>query len=123
MRPGCVTGTGRNTGYFPFSRVTCNIPNRQDLCHYGSGGYNILESPGQRNVDISLYKNFRFTERVMLQFRSEFFNAFNTPYFAQPNLVSFLTPNSIVPDGARMGEVRTLRTPMRIIQFGLKLFF
>jgi hypothetical protein len=31
--------------------------------------------------------------------------------------------DSIVPDAARMGEVRSLRTPMRIVQFGLKFFF
>jgi hypothetical protein len=106
-----------------FRRVTCNIPSRLDLCHYGSAGYNILESPGQRNLDFSLFKNFQVTERFKLQFRSEFFNALNTPYFGQPNNIGFATNNSIIPDGARQGEVRSLRNPMRIIQFGLKLFF
>ncbi|MBM3739838.1 MAG: hypothetical protein FJW39_29085 [Acidobacteria bacterium] len=106
-----------------FVRVTCNIPARQDRCHFGSAGYNILESPGQRNVDFSLFKNFPFKERYSVQFRSEFFNAFNTPYFGQPNNIGFATINSIEPDVPRMGEVRSLRTPMRIIQFGLKLFF
>jgi hypothetical protein len=106
-----------------FRRVTCNIPDRLDLCHYGSAGYNILEGPGQRNLDFSLFKNFVITERVKLQFRSEFFNALNTPYFGDPNNIGFATANSIVPDGTRMGEARSLRNPMRIIQFGLKLFF
>ena len=62
-------------------------------------------------------------ERFSLQFRSEFFNAFNTPYFGQPNNIGFASANSIVPDAAQMGEIRSTRTPMRIIQFGLKLFF
>jgi hypothetical protein len=104
-------------------RVTCNIPNRLDLCHYGNSGYNILEGPGQRNLDFSLFKNFLITERVKLQFRSEFFNATNTPFFGDPNNIGFATANSIVPDGVRMAESRSLRNPMRIIQFGLKLFF
>jgi hypothetical protein len=106
-----------------FTRVTCNNPSRQDLCHYGSAGYNILESPGQRNLDFSLFKNFNLSERYKLQFRSEFFNAFNTPYFGQPGGIGFSSVNSVIPDGARMGEVRSIRTPMRIIQFGLKLFW
>ena len=63
------------------------------------------------------------TENTRVQFRSEFLNAFNHPYFAAPNGIGFATNNSIVPDGTRMGEIRSLRTPMRIIQFGLKLYF
>jgi hypothetical protein len=106
-----------------FSRVTCNISSRRDLCRYGSAGVNILESPGQRNFDLSLFKNFDFKERFRVQFRSEFFNAFNTPYFGQPNGIGWVSPDAIVPDAARMGEVRGLRTPMRIVQFGLKFFF
>ena len=106
-----------------FQRVTCNLPSRPELCHYGSSGVNILESPGQQNLDFSLYKNFAVTERMNVQFRSEFFNAFNTPYFGQPNNIGFTSINAIRPDAARQGEIRSLRTPMRIIQFGLKLSF
>jgi hypothetical protein len=106
-----------------FRRTTCNIPGRLDLCHYGSAGVNILEAPGQRNFDLSLFKNFDFKERFRVQFRSEFFNAFNTPYFGQPNGIGFTSNDAIIPDGPRMGEARGLRTPMRIIQFGLKFFF
>ena len=70
---------------FAFQRVTCNIPNRPDLCHYGSAGRNIMTSPGQQNLDFSLFKNFRVTERFKVQFRAEAFNITNTPYFGQPN--------------------------------------
>ncbi|MEZ5395707.1 MAG: hypothetical protein R2724_23235 [Bryobacterales bacterium] len=106
-----------------FQRVSCNIPSRPDLCHLGTAGYNILNAPGQHNLDFSLYKNFTVTETVKVQFRSEFFNAFNTPYFGDPTNIGFSTNTSIVPDGVRQGEIRSLRTPMRIVQFGLKLFF
>ncbi len=106
-----------------FQRVTCNLPSRTDLCHLGSSGYNILDSPGQANLDLSMYKNFAITETVKLQFRSEFFNALNTPYFGQPNNIGFTSINTIVPDAARQGEIRSTRTSARIIQFGLKLSF
>jgi hypothetical protein len=82
-----------------------------------------MNAPGQRNLDFGFFKNIDFKERYRVQFRSEFFNATNTPYFGQPSGISFTSINSLVPDGARMGEVRTLRNPMRIIQFGLKLSF
>ena len=106
-----------------FRRVSCNIPSRPDLCRYGSAGYNILDAPGQSNLDFSLFKNFNITETTRVQFRTEFVNAFNTPYFGQPNGIGFTANDVIVPDGTRMGEIRSLRTPMRIIQFGLKLYF
>ncbi len=106
-----------------FRRVTCNIPSRQDLCRYGTAGYNILEGPGQRNFDFSVFKNFPFRERYNVQFRTEFVNAFNTPFFGDPNGIGFATTNSLVPDGTRMGEVRSLRTQMRVIQFALKFSF
>jgi hypothetical protein len=106
-----------------FQRVTCNIPSRQDLCHYGSAGRNILVSPGQHNLDASAFKNFNITERFKLQFRGELFNALNTPFFGQPNNLSFVSTSSVVPDGPRVGEIRSLRSAMRIIQFGLKIYF
>ncbi len=106
-----------------FSRNTCDIPELPDLCHIGTAGYNILDSPGQRNLDFSLYKNFNLSESVRLQFRSELFNAFNTPYFGAPRGIGYTNSTQLTPDRALDGEVRSIRTPMRIIQFGLKLFF
>jgi len=106
-----------------FRRVTCRLPDRPELCRYGNAGYNILDSPGQTNLDFGLFKNFEITETVRLQFRSEFINAFNTPYFGGPGGIGFTSVNTLVPDAPRQGEIRSLRTPMRVIQFGLKLHF
>jgi hypothetical protein len=106
-----------------FQRVTCRITERPELCHVGNFGRNVLDSPGQKNLDFGLFKNFQVTERLNLQFRSEFFNALNTPFFGAPTGLSYSSINTITPDGARVGEVRSTRQPMRIIQFGLKLNF
>ncbi|MGH9672121.1 MAG: hypothetical protein ACRD44_02990, partial [Bryobacteraceae bacterium] len=94
-----------------------------DLCRYGNSGKGIIESPGQRNLDFSLFKNFALRENVRLQFRSEFFNATNTPFFGQPIGIGFVGIDTTVPNAPRMGEVRSIRSTMRIIQFGLKLLW
>jgi hypothetical protein len=125
LRDGRLEDPTRQLWFDPsaFQRVTCNNPARPDLCHYGNAGRNILVSPGQRTLDGSAFKNFVIRERLRLQFRAELFNALNTPFFGQPNNLGFVSPTSVVPDGPRVGEVRSLRSPMRIIQFGLKLNF
>ncbi|MBL8217265.1 MAG: hypothetical protein JNK87_41475 [Bryobacterales bacterium] len=40
-----------------------------ERCKYGNSGMGILEGPGFKNVDFSLFKNFTITERVRLPFR------------------------------------------------------
>jgi hypothetical protein len=106
-----------------FRRVSCNIPGRLDLCQYGNAGRGTITTPGQSSLDFSVYKNFQIRETLRLQFRTELFNATNTPYFGTPNGLSYVSNNSVVPDGSRIGEITNLRQPMRIIQLGLKLAF
>ena len=43
-----------------------------------------LRGPGIANVDASLFRNIRLTEKVKLQFRGEVFNLANHPFFALP---------------------------------------
>ena len=125
LRDGRLDNASRALWFDPlaFQRVTCQNLNRPDLCHYGNSGRNIMDSPGQRNLDFSLFKNFSLTERAKMQVRGEAFNAFNTPFFGQPNNIGFVSPNSVTPDAPRVGEIRNLRASMRVLQFGLKLSF
>lgn len=53
--------------------------------NYGNVGRGILYSPGVVNVDMSIVKTFRITEKVGFNVRFEAFNLFNTPYFGFPN--------------------------------------
>jgi hypothetical protein len=82
--------------------------------------------PGIQMWDLSLFKQFKFTERYQLQFRTEFFNAFNHPNFANPN-ANIGSPGSF-------GKVNNTLAPIlgtdsggpgdpREIQFALKLYF
>jgi hypothetical protein len=109
-----------------FRRTECNIQNHPELCHYGNAASDVLITPGLQSLDLSLSKNWTFSplgERGRLQFRAEAFNAFNTPQFGVPNGIGFATNDSIIPDAPRVGEIRSLRQPMRIFQFGIKLYF
>ncbi|MBK9169948.1 MAG: TonB-dependent receptor [Bryobacterales bacterium] len=109
-----------------FRRTDCNIPNRPELCKYGNAANGLLVQPGMRNVDLSIGKNWelpKLGEQGRLQFRGEAFNAFNTPQFGRPNGLSYVGPDSLVPDGPRVGEIRSLRNAMRIFQVALKVYF
>ena len=44
-----------------------------------------LRGPGEKNWDLSVFKNFDFRENMRAQFRCEALNAFNSPYFYSPN--------------------------------------
>ena len=92
---------------------------------FGNAGRNIIIGPPANIADFSLNKSTRMTERVSIQFRSEFFNIFNHPNFTVPSVQfdssAFGTIGS-TPDVAgsnpRLGDGGP-----RVIQFGLKLLF
>lgn len=44
-----------------------------------------VRGPATRNLDLSIFKTFRFRERIRAQFRAEALNATNTPTFGNPN--------------------------------------
>jgi hypothetical protein len=80
---------------------------------FGDLGRNAFRTPGLEQWDLGVFKNFRFAERVKLQFRSEFFNVLNHTNFGVPNNIS---------TSAAFGTI-TSTFPPRQIQFGLKLLF
>lgn len=61
---------------------------------YGNNGRNIFRAPFQTRFDISVFKNFKITERVALKFQADAFNIFNHPSFDTPNSNFELDPCS-----------------------------
>jgi hypothetical protein len=108
-----------------FLRTDCTIAANPGLCHYGSAPPSLLRGPGVHDFDLSLFKNWQLGkwESAKLQFRAEFFNAFNTPQFGNPNGLSWVSSNSVTPDGPTVGTITTDIIPNRQIQFALKLLF
>ncbi len=51
---------------------------------FGNVGRNTMRGPGVVDMDLSLFRNFQFTEQLRLEFRAESFNLSNTPHFSNP---------------------------------------
>src|SRR6266849_3052167 len=51
---------------------------------FGTMGRNLFRDSGFKNLDFSLFKDFKFKERFNAQFRVEIFNVFNHPTVANP---------------------------------------
>jgi hypothetical protein len=109
-KPSSNCGDGHLTGCI--NSAAFALPARYT---YGNAGRNILYGPGLALVDFSLFKEFRFAEYARLQFRSEFFNLFNTPAFSNPTGLTFGTTS--------FGNITTTKRDNRQIQFGLKFLF
>ncbi|MBO0862916.1 MAG: TonB-dependent receptor [Chloracidobacterium sp.] len=59
---------------------------------FGNLGRNTIFGPSFKQIDFSLLKDMRISERFKLEYRAEFFNIFNHPNFDQPN-TTFGTSN------------------------------
>jgi hypothetical protein len=54
--------------------------------HYGTSGRNEFRGPGYFNMNLSVVRNFKFTERVSMDVRADAIGFTNTPHFANPNV-------------------------------------
>jgi hypothetical protein len=102
---------------------------------YGTNGRNTFRDSGFKNVDFSLFKDFKFKERFGAQFRVELFNVFNHPNIANPNGASNgsqlgFDPSSTGTFGAggatpdvASGSPLVSSGSSRLMQIGLKLMF
>ncbi len=86
----------------------------------GNLGRNTIIGPGVVNVDFVLSKNFAPTERLRVQFRSEFFNALNRANFSNPSQIVVFDSSGPV-NGA--GRITQTAGSSRQVQFGLKISF
>jgi hypothetical protein len=92
---------GSNTYFAPAAKGT-----------FGSCGVGTVRRPGLHTADLSISKQFQFTERQNLELRGEFINALNTPVLNAPTRGL----------GANLGLLQSSQNP-RNIQIGLKYNF
>lgn len=73
-----------------------------------------LRAPSRKNLDASIFKNFRIRERSQIQFRAEAFNATNHP--------TWNSPGTTVNASSGFGQI-TSASAQRVMQLALKLSF
>ena len=88
----------------------------------GNASRNLLLGPALGNVNITLSKSFPLPlgEATKLQFRGEFFNAFNSTNLALPAASVFTSGGAASPT---VGRITDIVGSMRKIQLALKLTF
>jgi hypothetical protein len=79
----------------------------------------VLRTPGINNFDFAVFKRTMIGERMGIEFRTEFFNLFNHPYFAPPG-----TGFAGSPTANGFGQITStvqsgVASPERLIQFAL----
>src|SRR5262249_23272337 len=114
--PRIFGATGPGQLYFDTSVFSAPPPNT-----FGNLGRNVLHGPRLFEIDASIFRRFRITERMNLEFRAESFNLTNTPHFDRPGTTF---------GNAGFGQVTTARgnqsvqvNENRQLQFGVRLGF
>ena len=94
----------------------------QNVYHFGNLSRNAVVGPNFQDVDMSLTKTTKITERLSNEFRVEAFDLFNHPNFGNPSVRGAVT-------SANFGVINATRFPngdsgsSRQLQFALKFIF
>jgi hypothetical protein len=99
-----------NTSVFERSNTKALVSNIRTASPRFGG----IRAPGMVNYDLSLLKKTKITERVTTEFRGEFLNATNTPFFAGPNTDQYNTA---------FGTITATRGYARRVQLGIKVIY
>ncbi len=105
-----------------------NFQRPSNVYRFGTMGRNALRGPGFQKADLALFRDFKITERMVLQFKAEAFNFTNTPRFNNPSAnVSSMTVNpttgAITNVGGFMAITSAFDGSERRFRFGMRLSF
>jgi len=109
--------TGSETFVLPVALV-----GGKDSFHFGNLHRNAVVGPGFEDVDFSLTKTTKITERLRNEFRVEAYDVLNHPDFANPGTTA-------LPGSTTFGIIRATRNPTgdagssRQLQFAMKFIF
>ncbi len=122
----CNGGVANGNYWIDPTNISCSpCPNDDPTCiqagdeggiplfTFGNLGRNSLRGPGINNWDLSITKKTKIGETREVEFRAEFFNAFNHTQFLRVDDAG---------GSSTFGQVISDRGP-RLIQFGLKFYF
>jgi hypothetical protein len=124
-----IGDVGPGTQYFKVDSFRDpNFQRPTGTYRFGTMGRNSLRGPGFQRADLVLFKDFRLTERFVLQFRAESFNFTNTPRFNNPTAnVSNMTVNQSTGAITNVNNFMAITSAFdgneRKFRFGLRLSF
>jgi Carboxypeptidase regulatory-like domain/TonB dependent receptor-like, beta-barrel len=116
-----IKGTGPHQQWF---NTTAFVPVETVRIGNGGRGNSWFRGPGLSQLDLSLFRTFKLTERFNLKMRAEMLNFSNTPHWNNPGTsCSIVTPTS-GPDvcGGSFGQI-TGAYGQRIFQVGAEVTF
>jgi hypothetical protein len=125
MCPGSAYGSIVNSGpvdaklssYFNINALNCAPAIIGNGYGWGNSGVGVVLGPPESAADFSLGRTFKLprpTDTSNVQFRAEFYNAFNHPNFSNPGT----SVNS-----SSFGQITSMSVAPRLVQFGLKYVF
>ena len=97
----------------------CSGGDSPQNCRFGNLGRNALRGPDFLWSDFYLTKWFPLTEHVKLRFESQFFNVFNHPNFALPNMVQAGIPGNPSTQSGFGALTYTTSPPTGLLGVGL----
>ncbi len=110
-------GTGTGQQWF---NTTAFVPNENVQIGNSGRGLSWLRGPGLTQMDLSLFRTFKLTERFKLKMRAEMLNFSNTPHWSNPNTTCTITSAGVC--GGSMGQI-TSAFGERIFQLGAEINF
>jgi hypothetical protein len=111
--PGSLHITDPRSG-LPYFDTSLFSP--ETLGQLGTSRRRFFAAPGLNNWDVAILKDTAIREQMNLEFRAEFFNAFNHAQFGQPD-------GNVDDQATNTFGLITSANPPRIMQFSLKLLF
>lgn len=123
--PGCnpnhiIDKRIAGTPYVQWFDPSCYEPQAPGFL--GNVRRNSIPGPGTLDLDLSILKNTKITEKLNMQFRAEAFNVMNHFNPGAPFGEIYASPFSTFPTGVSFGSQAPIVTP-RQIQFALKFQF
>ena len=108
------SGVGQKSITNWFNQNCFSIAGSASNPSFGNSRRNILDAPGYSNTDLAVLRHFNMFDKADLEFRGEFFDAWNTPYFAPPG--------NNIGSPPTLGKI-TSANDGRNIQVALKIVF
>jgi hypothetical protein len=129
--PTCATATNNDTGATGVPSDFHWLINDTNASlflgtPFGGSGRNILRGQTIDNLDFSIFKNTKVTERLTVQFRAEVFNLFNREFLGNPGVFADAGSINLDPGFGGPGDFLNLAfntSNRRFMQFGLRFVF